>query len=59
MNEFSKVDIDEKPNEIKTLFEIVKLFPGFVSIQNITSALKPYGLRTDVIKDSKKYGLEP
>ena len=49
----------EKPKEIIDLADIVKQKDQFNSISMITSVLKPYGLRTDVIKDYKKYGLEP
>ncbi len=51
-----KVD-KEKPAEIVEMARIVEAFPSFVSAQTITSVLKPYGLRTDVIKDPSKYGL--
>ena len=51
-----KLDI-EKPREIIDLAKKVKSFSGFLSMQTITSVLKPYGLRTDVIKDPSKYGL--
>lgn len=48
-----------KPKQIIQLAEIVQKHPNFVSAQTITSVLKPYGLRTDVIVDSAKYGLPP
>ena len=54
-----------KPKPIVDLFECVKSYGGFVSAAEITSALKPYGLRTDVIVDkngvlgTEKYGLAP
>ncbi len=54
----NKSDI-EKPNEINELAKTVQSSQGFVSIQTITSVLKPYGLRTDVLKEYKKYGLPP
>ena len=47
----------EKPEEIMEMARIVRDFSGFKSIQTITSVLKPYGLRTDVIGDPQKYGL--
>lgn len=47
----------EKPEEIMEMARIVRDFSGFKSIQTITSVLKPYGLRTDVIRDPQKYGL--
>ena len=46
-----------KPKEIKDLATIVMETKGFVSASSITSPLKPYGLRTDVITDNKKYNL--
>ena len=46
-----------KPKEIVALSEIVRQTPGFKSIELITSPLKPYGIRTDIIKDAAKYGL--
>lgn len=53
----------EKPKEIKQMAAVVNDNPSFVSIDKIISSLKPYGLRTDVIKteDSnmyKKYKIE-
>lgn len=47
----------EKPDEINLLAEIVKRCDGFVGLDSITSVLKPYGLRTDVIENFSKYGL--
>ena len=47
----------EKPDEINLLAEIVKRYDGFVGLDSITSVLKPYGLRTDVIENFSKYGL--
>lgn len=47
----------EKPEEIMKIARIVKDFPGFKSMQTITSVRKPYGLSTDVIRDPQKYGL--
>ena len=47
----------EKPEKIMEMARIVSGFPGFKSMQTITSVLKPYGLRTDVIRDPQKYGL--
>lgn len=47
----------EKPEEIIEMARIVSGFFGFKSMQTITSVLKPYGLRTDVIRDPRKYGL--
>lgn len=48
----------EKPQEIIDLAEIVGNTPGFISLQKFTSSLKPYGLRTDVIGNEAKYGLQ-
>ena len=39
----------EKPIEIKELGNIVKNRKDFISLSALTSSLKPYGLRTDVI----------
>ncbi len=50
---------DNKPKEIRELAKIVSRAKGFKSMQSITSVLKPYGLRTDVIKDPSKYNLPP
>ena len=49
----------EKPVEIQTLASLVMSNPSFVSAQSITSVLKPYGLRTDVMDDYDKYNLPP
>ncbi len=46
-----------KPKEIKNLGEIVMSHTSFVSMQSITSSLKPYGLRTDFLNDPNKYFL--
>lgn len=48
-----------KPFEIDEIARIVEQDSRFKSISEITSVLKPYGLRTDVIKDYKKYNLAP
>ena len=52
-------DDSDKPDEIRKLAEIVSSNKEhlFTPMQNITSVLKPYGLRTDVIKDPQKYNL--
>lgn len=50
---------DRKPKEVRELAKIVAAFKGFAPIQSITSVLKPYGLRTDVINDPTKYNLPP
>lgn len=55
---YRKQDI-VKPKEIVLLAETVKKTKGFKSLQTKTSVLKPYGLRTDVFKDYRKYNLEP
>jgi len=47
----------EKPKEILELVRLVKSKLGFVPMQNITSTLKPYGLRTDALEKPEKYGL--
>lgn len=49
----------EKPIEIISLASLVKSFGNFSSFSSITSARKPYGLSTDVISNTEKYGLEP
>ena len=56
----------EKPYEIIKLSEIVKDTDKFVSISEITSSRKPYGLATDIINPMKdgrpgtdKYNLNP
>ncbi len=49
--------VDEKPKEIVELANIVMSNNDFVSMQSITSVLKPYGLRTDVIGAPEKYNL--
>lgn len=46
-----------KPDEIVKLSKIVTNSPGFVSLQSCTSTRKPYGLRTDVLDNPKKYNL--
>jgi len=46
-----------KPDEIEKLVKIVMKVDGFEPMQNITSALKPYGLRTDFLNDPSKYDL--
>jgi len=48
---------DNKPTEIKILADHIIRSTSFTSMQTITSVLKPYGLRTDVIKDPFKYEL--
>lgn len=51
----------EKPKELKELFDLVLKKNNFISLTSITSTLKPYGLRTDVIKLNDevfaKYGI--
>jgi len=47
----------KKPNEIVELVKIVNGHKEFESIQEITSALKPYGLRTDSLDKPEKYNL--
>lgn len=46
-----------KEQEITTLVKLVKKVDGFIGLETSTSVLKPYGLRTDVLDDPKKYGL--
>lgn len=46
-----------KPKEIKELFNFVKQKGEFRSLQQSTSVRKPYGLSTDVLKDTNKYNL--
>lgn len=48
-----------KPDEIIKLAELVKAYEDFQSISAITSARKPYGLSTDIISNTEKYGLDP
>ena len=48
-----------KPKEIKSLAEKVIKTNGFKSLQDYTSPRKPYGLRTDFLKDTRKYNLPP
>ena len=55
---WNKEDI-QKPDAIKKLAEIVMNFKGFKSLQTLTSSAKPYGLRTDFLKDTSKYNLPP
>jgi hypothetical protein len=50
---------DKKPKEIKEMAKKVIAFKDFTPMQSITSVRKPYGLRTDVIKDPSKYDLPP
>ena len=45
-----------KPDEIKELEKLVKV-TNFKPMQDITSTLKPYGLRTDIFENNVKYGL--
>lgn len=54
----NKEDI-EKPVEIVELVRLVANKKGCVSMQKITSVLKPYGLRTDALDNPSKYGLPP
>lgn len=55
---WDKNDIN-KPEPIKALADKVINFKGFRSLQDYTSAAKPYGLRTDFLKDPSKYNLPP
>ena len=55
---WDKNDI-EKPKEIEQLANLVEASLDFNSLQNSTSVLKPYGLRTDVFKEPSKYNLQP
>ena len=55
---WNKEDI-QKPDAIKKLAELVKKFKGFKPLQDLTSSPKPYGLRTDFLKDTSKYNLPP
>lgn len=48
-----------KPAEVLELANIVNKWENFVPLSSITSVLKPYGLRTDVIENYTKYGLPP
>lgn len=49
----------EKPEFITELNRIVHSVDDFSSISSIISVLKPYGLRTDIMKDWEKYKLPP
>lgn len=49
----------QKPDFIVELSKIVEQTKGFISFQNIVSKLKPYGLRTDFVKEFSKYNLPP
>jgi superfamily II DNA or RNA helicase len=53
-----KEDI-EKPEEINKLAIMVMDSCDFKPLQDITSPAKPYGLRTDFLKDPEKYNLPP
>ena len=53
-----KEDIN-KPKEIEILAKIITTQKGFEPLQDITSPAKPYGLRTDFLKDPSKYNLPP
>jgi len=55
---WNKNDIN-KPDAIKILANKVSNFNGFKSLQKNTSPAKPYGLRTDFLKDPSKYNLPP
>lgn len=47
----------EKPNEIITLGKLVKNDDNFVSLMNVISANKPYGLRKNIIDNYDYYHL--
>ena len=49
----------EKPDYIEKLNELVSTSQDFETISGKISRRKPYGLPTDFLKDSKKYGLPP
>ena len=49
----------EKPAEIRRLVECIKQKGNFIAMQSVTSSLKPYGLRTDVLENFDKYHLAP
>lgn len=48
-----------KPMELRALFDLVKDCGNFKSIKTIMSVAKPYGLRTDIMDNTEKYGLAP
>lgn len=48
-----------KPEQLLNFASMVQKSEKFVSVQEITSVRKPYGLSTDVISDSSKYNLPP
>lgn len=53
----TKKDSENKPEQIKELARIVMKSNEFKPLSNVTSSLKPYGLRTDFFNDQSKYDL--
>lgn len=49
----------EKPKEIIELKKALEGKYDFGVVQDITSPLKPYGIRTDILNNYEKYGLKP
>ena len=49
----------KKPIEIVNLGRLVYSYSDFETLSHLTSSRKPYGLSTDVIKNTEKYGLKP
>lgn len=47
----------DKPEEIKNLAKLVESYSNFVSVKNLVSSRKPYGLPTDFLDNQKKYKL--
>ena len=43
------INEENRTNEIEELGELVRNHNSFISMQSITSSLKPYGLRTDFL----------
>ena len=54
--DYEKTSVN-KPYQIQELGALVMGAPGFESMVNSTSSLKPYGLRTDFLNDPSKYNL--
>lgn len=48
-----------KPEYIQSLQKQVQEYGNFTSVSTLISPRQPYGLRTDILKDSAKYGLPP
>ncbi len=55
----TQIDDIEKPLEIRSLVDYIRMVDGFMPVQDIMSMSKPYGLRKDVFGNWDKYGLTP